>query len=101
MHDVRVAGRLGMKLPAMKVAVVPFDVQGKAGHEWLGRAMQEGVATELSGGIEMAGVIVPGIAPEDAAGSSAMAKSTGADAVIFGSIQIVGDQIRVSGQIIQ
>jgi len=86
--------------PAMKVAVVPFDVQGEAGHEWLGRAIQEGLATELSGASGMAGVIVPGVAPADAMGSSAMAKSTGADAVIFGSIQVVGDQIRVSGQII-
>src|ERR1700722_8764994 len=49
------------KTPAMKVAVVPFDVQGEAGHEWLGRAIQEGLATELSGAPGMAGVIVPGV----------------------------------------
>jgi TolB-like protein len=90
------------------VAVVPFDVRGESGHEWLGRAMQEGLATGLQRASGISGVIVAGIAPADSAGAVAMVKSAGtgagtgagADAVIFGGIQVVDGQIRVSGQII-
>jgi TolB-like protein len=83
--------------PSIKVAIVPFVVHGDAGHDWLGNAMQEGLATGLH---QASGVIVAGTAPADAAGALAMAKYSGADVIIFGSIQIVGDQMRVAGQII-
>jgi TolB-like protein len=90
--------------PTFTVAVVPFDVQGEPGHEWLGRAVQEGLATGLQRASGVSGVIVAGIAPADSAGAMAMAKSAGtgagADAVVFGGIQMVDGQIRVSGQII-
>jgi TolB-like protein len=86
--------------PGITVAVVPFDVQGESSREWLGKAMQEGLATGLQSGSNISGIIVAGLPPQDAAGAIDMAKSTGADAVILGSIQISGDQIRVTGQII-
>ena len=86
--------------PAVTVAVAPFEVQGESGREWLGKAMQEGVATGLQSGSNISGIIVTGLPPTDAASAIDMAKSTGADAVIFGSVQIVDDQIRVTGQII-
>jgi TolB-like protein len=82
------------------VAVMPFEVQGAAGNEWVGRAVQEGIATGLQKGSHLSGVIVAGIAPTDAGGAISMAKPANADAVIFGSVQIVDDQIRVLGQII-
>jgi TolB-like protein len=87
----------GTTRPSIKVAVVPFSVQGDSGHDWLGHAMQEGLATGLH---EASGVIVAGVAPTDAAGAVALTKYSGAHAVIFGSIQLVGEQLRVSGQII-
>jgi TolB-like protein len=87
----------GTTRPSMKVAVVPFDVHGDTGRDWLGRAMQEGLATGLH---QASGVIVAGVAPANAAGAMSMTKSTGADAVIFGSIQLVDEQIRVTGQIV-
>jgi TolB-like protein len=83
--------------PSMKVAVVPFNVHGDTGQTWLGSAMQEGLATGMR---QVSGVIVAGVAPADAAGATNLAKYAGADAVIFGSIQLVGEQIRVTGQII-
>ena len=86
--------------PSLTVAVLPFDVQGESGREWLGKAMQEGLATGLQSGSNISGIIVAGLPPADAAAAIDMAKSTGADAVIFGSIQIIDDQIRVTGQII-
>jgi TolB-like protein len=87
----------GTTRPSMKVAVVPFTVHGDAGREWLGRAMQEGLATGMR---QVSGVIVAGLAPADAAGAIYMSKSTNADAVIFGNIQVISGQIRISGQII-
>jgi hypothetical protein len=60
------------------------------------------LATGLQRASGISGVIVAGIAPVDSAGAMAMAKSagTGADAVVFGGIQVVDGQIRVSGQVI-
>ena len=86
--------------PTLTVAVVPFDVQGESGQDWLGRAMQQGLATGLQNATGLSAVIVAGIAPADSAGAMAMAKSTAANAVIFGAVQVVDGQIRVVGQII-
>ena len=94
--------------PTLTVAVVPFDVRGESGREWLGRAVQEGLATDLQTVSGISGVIVAGIAPADSAGAMAMAKSAGtgagtgarADAVVFGGIQMVDGQIRIGGQIL-
>jgi len=86
--------------PTLTVAVVPFDVRGESGHEWLGRAMQEGLATSLQRASGISGVIVAGTAPADSAGAMAMAKSAGTDAVIFGGIQVVDGQIRIGAQIL-
>jgi TolB-like protein len=86
--------------PALTVAVVPFEVRGESGREWLGRAMQEGLATGLQRASGISGVIVAGIAPADSAGAIAMAKSASADAVVFGAVQVVDGQIRIGGQII-
>jgi TolB-like protein len=85
--------------PTVKVAVVPFEVLGETGHEWMGRAMQEGLATGLQKTRGVSAVIVPGIAPADADAAVAMGKSVNADAVIFGSIQMLDGQMRVGGQI--
>ncbi len=86
--------------PTYKVAVVPFSVHGDGGHEWLGRAMQEGLAMGLGNGSGVSGVIVAGATPADAAGAMAMAQNAGVNAVIFGSIQVANDRLRVNGQIL-
>lgn len=86
--------------PTITVAVMPLNVQGDAGGDWLGRAMQEGLATGLRQASGVSGVIVAGLAPIDSSSAIAMAKSADADAVIFGDIQIIGGQMRVTGQII-
>jgi TolB-like protein len=86
--------------PALTVAVTPFDVQGSPGNDWLGRAIQEGLATGLQKSSGFSGVIVPGIAPPDAGGAVTAAKPANSDFVAFGSVQIVDGQIRILGQII-
>ncbi|HEX4055234.1 MAG TPA: hypothetical protein VHX86_13300 [Tepidisphaeraceae bacterium] len=86
--------------PALKVAVTPFDVIGNSGQEWMGRALQEGLATGLQKTAGISAVIVPGLAPANAAAAIDATKSLGADAVIFGSIQVLDDQIRIGGRIV-
>lgn len=89
------AANLKADAAKISVAVTPFEVLGTGGHEWMGRAMQEGLATAIPHG-----VIVAGLPPADAAGALTMTRAAGADVVVFGTIQVVENQIRVSGQII-
>jgi TolB-like protein len=86
--------------PAIKIAVLPFDVQGSSGHDWLGRALQEGLATGLQNQPGVQAVIVSGVAPLDSTAAADTAKTVYADLVIFGGVQVVDNQIRVNGQII-
>jgi TolB-like protein len=82
------------------VAVLPFNVLAPAGNEWLGRAMQEGLATNLQKSNGLAATIVAGLAPVDANAAITQAKSASGAYVLFGSIQLQDDQMRVTGQII-
>jgi TolB-like protein len=82
------------------VAVAPFQVLGPDGHDWLGRAVQEGLATSLQKSSGFSGVIIAGLAPADARAAIDMTKSATPDVVIFGAVQIQDDQIRVTGQLI-
>lgn len=84
----------------LSVAVTPFDVLGDSGSQWLGRALQEGVATGLQKATGISGIFVPGLAPEDAPSALAMAKPSAADIVVFGSVQLVDGQIRILGQVV-
>jgi TolB-like protein len=64
------------------VAVMPFDVLGDASRAWIGKAIQEG----LAGNFQQAGM-------------QTSDNATGADFVITGSVQVVNDQMRISGKI--
>jgi TolB-like protein len=86
--------------PAVKVAIVPFDVIGDSGHEWIGHALQEGLASGLQKGSGISAIIVPGIVPVDANAAIAQGKSVDADVVIFGSVQVVDQTLRVGGRIV-
>ena len=63
------------------VAVLPFDVLGDASRGWVGKALQEG----LSGNIQQSGM-------------QTTDKTAGADFVVSGSVQVVGDQMRIWGK---
>jgi TolB-like protein len=85
---------------AVKVAVLPLDVLGEAGHEWVGRAMQEALGTGVQGVRGISATLVPAVSPTDANFALNAGRSAGADFVIFGSIQFVDDQMRVSGRVV-
>lgn len=84
----------------VKVAVLPFDVVGDAGHEWIGHALQEGLATGLQNGSGISAVIVPGIVPGDDSAAIATGKSVDADVVIFGGVQMVEQTLRARGRMV-
>jgi TolB-like protein len=86
--------------PKIQVAVAPFQVLAPAGSEWLGRAMQEGLATGIQKSSALSGIIIAGFPPADSTAAISLAKSSGANYVIFGSIQLQNDQMRVTGQIL-
>ena len=77
----------------VKLAIVPFDVIGEAGHEWMGHALQEGLATGLQKSSGISAIIVAGVVPVDANAAIVEGRSVDADVVIFGSVQ-VNDQAR-------
>jgi TolB-like protein len=84
----------------VKVAVLPFDVIGDAGHDWIGHAVQEGLATGLQKGSGISVVIVPGIVPGDETAAIAAGKSVDADVVIFGGVQLVEESLRAQGRMV-
>jgi TolB-like protein len=84
----------------VKVAVLPFDVVGDAGHEWIGHAMQEGLATGLQNGSGISAVIVAGLVPGDESAAIEMGKSVNADVVIFGGVQLVEETLRARGRMV-
>ena len=84
----------------VKVAIVPFDVIGEAGHEWMGRAVQDGLASGLQKSSGISAVIVAGTVPADAGAAIAQGMSVDADVVIFGSVQVVDQTIRTSGRMV-
>jgi TolB-like protein len=84
------------------VVVFPLTVIGDAGHEWMGRAMQEGIAGELqkSGGVNaIAGQSQNGAA--DPESIRAVAAANHVDYVIVGSIQILDMQMRVDARVVR
>ncbi|HEY1921409.1 MAG TPA: hypothetical protein VGG44_01485 [Tepidisphaeraceae bacterium] len=84
----------------VKVAVLPFYGVGDAGHEWIGHAMQEGLATGLQKGSGISAVIVQGVVPADESAAIESGKAVGADVVILGSVQLVEQSLRARGRMI-
>ena len=82
------------------IAVLPFNVIAPAGNEWLGRAMQEGLATNLQKSSDLSATIIAGLPPADANAAIAQAKTSSGAYVLFGSIQLQDDQMRVTAQIL-
>jgi TolB-like protein len=85
---------------ALKVAVLPFDVLGEAGHEWVGRALQEALGTGVQNMRGVTAILAPAVSPTDANFALNTARSAGADFIIFGTVQFVDDRMRVNGHVL-
>jgi TolB-like protein len=83
---------------SVTIAVMPFNIIGDAGHEWVAPALQE----SLSNGIQnnsLSTLAIHATVP-DAGSARTVAQSAGADYVVFGSVQFVDDQMRITGQVL-
>jgi len=64
------------------VAVMPFDVLGDGSRAWVGKALQEGLVSDFQ-----------------QRGFQAVAGSNQADYIVTGTVQLVDDQMRITGRI--
>lgn len=81
-------------------AVLPFNVLGPPGRAWVGVALQEGLAAGLARTPGMQAVAIPPARSGNEAAARQAVKAARADFVIFGSIQLVDDQMRIGGTIV-
>ena len=83
------------------VLVVPFTPIS-SGSEWMGKGIQEDLATELVRQSRLA-VLTPSDAPAaaDADAAARLGRDRGASLVAFGSFQILDDDVRINGQLIE
>jgi TolB-like protein len=86
--------------PTVTIAIFPFTVLGEVGHTWASRAMQEGLATGLEKAGPMRTTLMPAPPSPTADAARTAAENIGADYAIFGAIQFVDDQMRISGRIL-
>jgi TolB-like protein len=81
------------------VEVFPFSSIGDAGHkDWIGKGIQENLQTDVS---QTGALLV--VVPQGQPGSTdpvAVAKQNGANLAVIGSYQLVDDQVRVNGHLI-
>src|ERR1700722_11990087 len=82
------------------IVVMPFEAVGEPGHEWVGRAMQEGLANGITRQHDLQAVIVPAVGTIDTQSAMNAGRIANADYVILGSVQFNEDQMRVGGQVI-
>lgn len=82
------------------VAVLPFEALASMDQAWVGRAIGEGLVSSIGNQRGMSAVTIsaPNAANADAALSAG--KSAQADFVVFGQVQRVNDQLRISGKVL-
>jgi TolB-like protein len=82
------------------VEVFAFTPIGDAAHQdWIGRGIQENLQTEVSRTGAL--LVVAPQTPPAGADLVATAKQNGADLAVIGSYQVVADQVRVNGNLIE
>ncbi|HEV2296074.1 MAG TPA: hypothetical protein VGR35_19675 [Tepidisphaeraceae bacterium] len=87
-----------------RVLVLPFDELGDAPRrEWIGKAMQQSLMAELTRSGMVSVVTPPADAPpaNDAAAAAKLARDQHAALAILGSYQLVGEELRITGQMIE
>lgn len=87
-----------------RVLVLPFDeLSDEPKREWVGKAMQQSLIAELTRSGLVAVVTPPADAPPatDAAAAAKLARDQHAPLAILGSYQLIGDELRVTGQMIE
>ena len=101
------AGFLHAQLPATRPAesqsilVLPFVSPPGQQFNWIGKGIQQNLIAEISPDLRGSIASPAGIQPtEDPAAALKAARDAKAAAVIFGSAQVIGKQIRLTGQVL-
>jgi TolB-like protein len=86
--------------PSACVAIAPFEVIGDANGAWLGRAIQDALASGFNFSPEFQTIELSPNSAGDRPAFQAAARSLGADHLIVGTVQRVQNQIRITGSVI-
>lgn len=83
-----------------KVMLLSFRAAGEPDHyAWVSDAIHESMLSDLQRNAEVQIIAAPAVAVDATPGAAlAAARQANADLVIFGSFQVVGDQLRVNAQ---
>ncbi len=93
-------GSSGIPRETRKLLVLaPIVANPDPQFNWLGVAIQQSLATDLTRQLPVQ-VDASASSANDAAEAAILAKNAGAQRVIISTIQVAGDQIRITGQII-
>jgi TolB-like protein len=84
------------------ILVLPIAAPPQGGRDWIGRSIQQDLVADLTQ-VSRARVIAPASAPPAADEQSALAaaRDAGAGFVIYGQSQASGNQMRVTGQLLE
>jgi len=94
-------GRAEVAPPAAVVLVLPFAAPSGAKEEWVGKAVQQDLLTDLTQGTTTP-VLAPAGAPAaiDVQAALQAGHDQGASIVVFGQAQVAGSEIRLTGEVI-
>jgi len=83
------------------ILVLPFSAPGGSSYQWVGRAVQQDLLTDLAQGTRTRVIAPAGASPAaDADAARRTAQQQGASMVMFGQVQAAGSELRLTGQVI-
>ena len=83
------------------VIVLPFTAPAPPQYQWIGRGVQQDLLADLTPHVRGSVAAPADAAPvADAAPALQAAPTRGASIVVFGSAQAIGDQLRLTGQVV-
>ena len=81
--------------------VLPFAAPAGGNYQWIGKAVQQDLLTDLAQGTKLR-VLAPADAPPavDAEAARKTARDLGVSIVVFGQVQTAGTEMRLTGQVV-
>lgn len=83
------------------ILVLPFSAPAGGSYQWVGRAIQQDLLTDLAQGTRTRVIAPAGASPvADADAARRTGQQQGASMVMFGQVQAAGSELRLTGQVI-
>jgi TolB-like protein len=84
------------------ILILPFTPPAEAKYQWIGKGVQQDLASALAPNLRGRALAPASAGPAaDAAAALKLGREAGAEAVLFGQAQVLNDQVRLTGQIIE